>query len=90
MSVPLAGSEDLAVSPPSRPALPRWSHVVPARQARERHRAGAGGEGAGEVHEVLEQFRPEANIPQAEALRARSKAIARAAPATFFPPRPPS
>eukprot|EP00887_Chlorella_sp_A99_P003016 scaffold9.g3016.t1 len=52
-----------------------WNHVVPARQAAER------GKGAAAVA----AFRPEATHPLTQALRERSKALAVAAPACFFP-----
>ena len=57
-------------SPPSR-----WNHAVPARQAVER------GEGEG----AILQFRPGASHPLSAVLKERSRALALAAPATFFP-----
>lgn len=71
---------------PNLLAIPcrRWGHVVPARQARERH--GAGAEDLPPL-ELLHQFRPAEASPATERLRQRSKEIAQAAQATFFPSR---
>ncbi|KAI7843281.1 hypothetical protein COHA_003113 [Chlorella ohadii] len=54
-----------------------WNHVVPARQEFQ----------AGRWEEV-ESYRPPMTIPEAEELRAWSKRMALAAPATFFKPQP--
>lgn len=55
--------------------------MVPARLARDKHGA--------ELHPaMLEAFRPQEAFPAGSHLRERSKALALAAPATFFPSRP--
>ena len=57
----------------------RWSHVVPARQAAEKGEGGA----------AIAAYRPSPNHALTERLKERSKQLALAAPASFFPSLPP-